>query len=92
MLMSQTAHTALANGQAKVEKRLARWLLMAHDRVDGDELHLTHDFLAVMLSMRRAGRLRNTLGCRSDRKRIPCLEILRAARCGVGPARRTPRG
>ena len=30
--MIQTAHTALANGRAKLEERLARWLLMAHDR------------------------------------------------------------
>ena len=53
--MIQTAHTALANGQAKVEERLARWLLMAHDRADGNELSLTHEFLALMLSVRRAG-------------------------------------
>jgi CRP-like cAMP-binding protein len=53
--MVQTAHTALANGRAKVEQRLARWLLMANDRLEGDELPLTHEFLAVMLGVRRAG-------------------------------------
>lgn len=53
--MVQTAHTALANGRARVEERLARWLLMAHDRLEGDELPLTHEFLAVMLGVRRAG-------------------------------------
>lgn len=53
--MSQTAHTALANGQGKLEQRLARWLLMAHGRIDGDELPLTHEFLALMLSVRRPG-------------------------------------
>ena len=51
----QTAHTALANGRAKLEERLARWLLMAHDRLDSDEVPLTHEFLAVMLGVRRAG-------------------------------------
>ena len=53
--LAQTAHTALANGRAKLEARLARWLLMAHDRMDGDEVPLTHEFLALMLSVRRAG-------------------------------------
>jgi CRP-like cAMP-binding protein len=53
--MVQTAHTALANGRATVEERLARWLLMANDRLEGDELPLTHEFLALMLGVRRAG-------------------------------------
>jgi CRP-like cAMP-binding protein len=51
----QTAQTALANGRHKLEERLARWLVMAHDRLDGDELHLTHEFIAVMLGVRRPG-------------------------------------
>jgi len=53
--MIQTAHTALANGRAKLEERLARWLLMAHDRLDSSAVPLTHEFLAVMLGVRRAG-------------------------------------
>jgi CRP-like cAMP-binding protein len=53
--MTQMSQTALANGRAKLEERLARWLLMAHDRVDGRELPLTHEFLALMLGVRRAG-------------------------------------
>ena len=51
----QTAHTAMANGRSKIEERLARWLLMAHDRIERDELTLTHEFLAVMLGVRRPG-------------------------------------
>ena len=51
----QTGHTALANAQGTIEKRLARWLLMAHDRIDGDRLVLTHEFLSIMLGVRRAG-------------------------------------
>lgn len=51
----QMAQTALANGRHKLEERLARWLLMAHDRVDGDELPLTHEFLSLMLGVRRPG-------------------------------------
>jgi CRP-like cAMP-binding protein len=50
----QTSQTALANGRGKIEERLARWLLMAADRVEG-ELALTHDFLAIMLGVRRSG-------------------------------------
>jgi CRP-like cAMP-binding protein len=53
--MIQTAHTALANGRAKLEQRLARWLLMAHDRLTSNAVPLTHEFLAVMLGVRRAG-------------------------------------
>lgn len=51
----QTAQTALSNGRSKIEQRLARWLCMAHDRCDGDDLTLTHEFLAVMLGVRRPG-------------------------------------
>ena len=53
--MIQTAHTALSNGYATVEQRLARWLLMTHDRMDSDDVTLTHEFLALMLGVRRPG-------------------------------------
>ena len=49
----QTAFTALSNVIHPLEVRLARWLLMAHDRVEGDELALTHDYLSIMLAVRR---------------------------------------
>jgi CRP-like cAMP-binding protein len=51
----QVAFTALANGRYTIEERLARWLLMCHDRVDGNTIALTHEFLALMLGVRRAG-------------------------------------
>ena len=53
--MNQTANTALSNGTATLEERLARWLLMANDRLGGDEIPLTHEFLSLMLGVRRAG-------------------------------------
>ncbi|HZA92950.1 MAG TPA: Crp/Fnr family transcriptional regulator, partial [Gemmatimonadales bacterium] len=53
--MIQMGQTALSNGSHVIEKRLARWLLMCHDRVDGDELATTHEFLSLMLGVRRAG-------------------------------------
>lgn len=52
-LTVQMALNALANGRYKLEERLARWLLMAHDRSEGDDVSLTHDFLALMLGTRR---------------------------------------
>ncbi len=55
VFMTQTAYTVLANGRATIPERLARWLLMAHDRFEGDELPLTHEFLSLMLGVRRAG-------------------------------------
>jgi CRP-like cAMP-binding protein len=55
VFMIQTAHTAVANARAKLDQRLARWILMAHDRLDGVSLPLTHEFLSLMLGVRRAG-------------------------------------
>ena len=53
--LNQTANTALSNGTATLEERLARWLLMANDRLRGDDVPLTHEFLSLMLGVRRAG-------------------------------------
>jgi CRP-like cAMP-binding protein len=53
--MVQTAHTAIANARGTLTERLARWLLMAHDRIPGDELALTHEFLSLMMAVRRPG-------------------------------------
>ena len=49
----QVAQTAACNRLHDVEQRLARWLLMAQDRVDAGVLEMTHDFLAVMLGTDR---------------------------------------
>jgi CRP-like cAMP-binding protein len=53
--MIQTTQTAMANGRSKIEERLARWLLMAADRVDSYEITLTQEFLATMLGTARPG-------------------------------------
>ena len=55
VLMSTTAQTAACNSRHALPERLARWLLIAHDRVDGDELMLTQEFLSIMLGVRRSG-------------------------------------
>ena len=53
--MNQISSTALSNGTSSIEERLARWLLMAHDRLEGEAIPLTHEFLSLMLGVRRAG-------------------------------------
>jgi CRP-like cAMP-binding protein len=53
--LTQVAQSAACNGAHLVEERCARWLLMTHDRVTGDAFPLTHEFLAFMLGVRRAG-------------------------------------
>jgi len=53
--LDQAAMTALANGRSTIEARLTRWLLMADDRVEGEKLPLTHEFLAMMLGVTRPG-------------------------------------
>ena len=55
VLMKQVAQTAACNGRHTAEKRLARWLLMCHDRVESDELALTQEFISDMLGLRHAG-------------------------------------
>lgn len=51
----QVAQTALANASFTVNERLARWLMMCADRVGDDQINLTHEFLSIMLNVRRAG-------------------------------------
>ena len=52
-LLSQVMQTAVCNGLHSVEQRCCRWLLMTDDRVHRDELRLTHEFLSIMLGVRR---------------------------------------
>ena len=52
-LQAQVMQTAACNANHDLEQRLARWLLMAHDRADSDELPLTQEFMAMMLGVHR---------------------------------------
>jgi len=51
----QVSNSAVSNLRHPLEARLARWLLMCHDRTDGDEILLTHEFMAIMIGAQRTG-------------------------------------
>lgn len=51
----QIAQTSVCNRLHELEARLSRWLLMIHDRVDGDEFLLTQDIISIMLGAQRTG-------------------------------------
>jgi|tagenome__1003787_1003787.scaffolds.fasta_scaffold20807262_2 CRP-like cAMP-binding protein len=54
-LLSQNAQLALCNVRHGIEQRLCRWLLLAADRLDDTVIPVTHDQLAILLGVRRAG-------------------------------------
>lgn len=55
VFITQIAQSTLTNGISHLDERLARWLLMCHDRIDGNEVPITHKFLSMMLAVRRSG-------------------------------------
>ena len=52
--MTHTAQSAACNARHEIDQRLARWLLLSHDRREDDVVPLTHDYIALMLGVRRA--------------------------------------
>jgi len=54
-LHAQVTQTVACNGHHALEERMARWMLMAHDRAGDDHFPMTHEFLSMMLGVRRSG-------------------------------------
>ncbi|MBB5551037.1 Crp/Fnr family transcriptional regulator [Rhizobium lentis] len=54
IFFAQVAHTALSNAVHKIDVRLAKWILMCQDRLEGREIAITHEYLATMLGVRRS--------------------------------------
>ena len=52
---NQVAQSAACNHHHSLERRCCRWLLMTYDRMNSNQFLLTHEFLAMMLGVRRAG-------------------------------------
>lgn len=90
VLLRQVSQTAACTRYHTVEQRLARWLLMTQDRAFGAEFHLTQEFLAEMLGVRRVGvtqaagalQGRSLIGYRRGEIIISDRRGLRNASCG----------
>lgn len=88
-MVAQITQTAACNGRHALEQRLARWLLMAHDRAESNDLQITQEFLSMMLcvyrptvsvaarALQRAGMIRIGRG----RITVPDREGLEASAC-----------
>lgn len=79
-LMTQVSQITLCNRLHTLEERLSRWLLMCHDRIDGDRISLTQELLALMLGVRResvtlaAGNLQANGALQYSRGRIQVID------------------
>ncbi|WP_375458691.1 Crp/Fnr family transcriptional regulator [uncultured Enterovirga sp.] len=77
--MTQISQTSLANARNTVRERLARWLVMCQDRVESDQVLITHEALAVVLGVRRPGVTVATHELEGDgaiRAKRGCIRIL----------------
>ena len=82
-LITQMAQTAVCNRHHALDQQLCRWLLLSLDRLQGNELEMTHDLIANMLGVRRegvteaAGKLQADGLIRYQRGRITVLDRTR---------------
>ena len=77
--VTQLGRTVVSNLTQPIEQRLCRWILMGHDRLEGDEIEVTHNEIGVMLGVRRAS-VTDTLhileGMGLIRSRRGCVTVL----------------
>jgi CRP-like cAMP-binding protein len=89
-VLTQISQSAVCNQFHSIDARLARWLLMTHDRMGNDEFQITQEFLSNMLGVRRegvskaAGKLQKRKLIRYSRGRLRVLDRagLEATSCG----------
>jgi CRP-like cAMP-binding protein len=81
-LLVQESQTVLCNARHQLMERLTRSLLLAHDRMDGDTIPLTHDLLSMMLGVRRAG-------ITTALQRLECNGAVQKSRGAIKIANRT---
>jgi len=81
-LMTQVSQITLCNRLHSLEERMSRWLLMCHDRIDGDRISLTQEFLSLLLGVRResvtltAGQMQSNGILQYSRGRIQVIDRL----------------
>lgn len=87
--IAMVSQSVACNALHTLEARFARWMLITHDRVPGDEFRITHDYIAMMLGTHRpsvslvAGTFQRAGILRSHRGTVTILdrEALEAASC-----------
>lgn len=93
-LMLQVMQNAACHARRTLAERCARWLVMTHERVEGNEVRVTHEVLSALLGMRRSGvtvaaaALQQAGLIRTGRGRFTVLDRagLHAVAQGAGPA------
>lgn len=90
MFGAMVAQGAACNASHGIEQRLARWILQVHDRIAEPEFPLTHEFIGLMLGVRRASvseaasrlRLAGAIDYRTRSVRVTDRKALEQAACG----------
>jgi hypothetical protein len=85
--MNQTARSSACNRMHDINQRLARWLLLVHDRVPRDEFGLTQEFLSEMLAAKREPGGEHTAACWTDQLSVGTDHRVGSIRAGASRVR-----